>query len=295
MKTNNIFKSSFAAVALCASLFTSCDTDTPNELQSAASEEIGAYARVIEISDDVTANILAPGASSFDVTVEFVDEAQGSLVSEYKLYATFRDNTIADEFAPDNSITTEALVLSSSDIQPGAKYPTLSFTVGAQAAIDALSLDLAVVEGGDALNYRGEIILSDGRIFSSTNSGKSITSELFYNDGFGFASQFVCDLAVPNAGDYVLDMNDSYGDGWNGGAIKVIVDGVGTDYTLDSGSAITHVVNVPDGTASLSFEYVSGDWDSEVTFKITSPLGNVLSTEGPSPTIGALTLDLCQE
>ena len=297
MKTKNIFKSCLAALALVA--FNSCDTENINELQKAATEEAGAYARVISISEDTNANISDVASSTFDVEMEFVDEQSGGLVVAYRLFATFRDNTIADEFAPDHSINTEALVYSydSSSFGQGEVYPTLAITVRAQDAIAALGLDLDNSDGGDALHYRGEIELSDGRIFSSTNSGKSITSELFYNDAFGFTSQFVCippnPLPASYAGDWIINGQDDWGDGWNGAAIRVTIDGVATDYGMDDGASISHTVTVPPGTNSFSWEYISGDWDSEVTFQIFAPNGSKVIDQPLGPVAGPITLNFC--
>jgi hypothetical protein len=106
----------------------------------------------------------------------------------------------------------------------------------------------------------------------------------------------VCSLVIAApAGDWTIAMTDTYGDGWNGAAIKVIVDGVGTNYTIANGSSNTEIVTVPGGTTTLQFEFVSGDWDSEVIFTITSPNANVVAKGGPSPPVGILTLDLCKE
>jgi hypothetical protein len=96
---------------------------------------------------------------------------------------------------------------------------------------------------------------------------------------------------------FALAMQDSYGDGWNGAALAVIVDGVPTEYTVSSAQGASNAVDVtvPDGATSVQFEYISGDWDSEVTFSVTTEKGNVIAKYGPSPPIGVLTLDLCKE
>jgi alpha-tubulin suppressor-like RCC1 family protein len=96
-------------------------------------------------------------------------------------------------------------------------------------------------------------------------------------------------------GDYVINFEDTYGDGWNGASIKVIIDGEESLYTLDDGYEGSQIVSMPNGTVSLSFEFVSGDWDSEITFTITSPTGATISSEGPEPLPGSVTLYLCEE
>ncbi|WP_416867305.1 MAG: T9SS type A sorting domain-containing protein [Imperialibacter sp.] len=101
-------------------------------------------------------------------------------------------------------------------------------------------------------------------------------------------------LASPS-GDYVINFFDSYGDGWNNAAITVIIDGDETDYTLEAGSSGSETISVPNGAATLSFAFVSGEWDSEVTFTIADPSGKTIISEGPNPLAGPITLYLCDE
>lgn len=144
---------------------------------------------------------------------------------------------------------------------------------------------------GDSFQVRWELTTDDGRVFSDW--GVSVCTEF---PGANCAVNWlaVCsqDIKFPE-GNWTINMNDSYGDGWNGAAIRVVVDGTGTNYTLANGSSGQTVVAVPPGTTSLTFEFVSGDWDSEVTFSIVSPRGNQIAKGGPSPPVGVLTVNLC--
>jgi hypothetical protein len=85
---------------------------------------------------------------------------------------------------------------------------------------------------------------------------------------------------------WTLVANDSYGDGWNGASIDVTVDGTTTSYATD-GSSTTHNIAVTAGSP-YSFAFSSGDWDSEITYTLTSPDGTVWA-DGPSPTVGVIT------
>ena len=51
--------------------------------------------------------------------------------------------------------------------------------------------------------------------------------------------------------------------------IGVTIDGVSQTVGLPSGANGSQTVTVPAGATSMSFAYVSGDWDSEVTYTIT--------------------------
>jgi len=78
-------------------------------------------------------------------------------------------------------------------------------------------------------------------------------------------------------------MNDSYGDGWNGGYIETIINGVSTQHTVASGSSAASSFVVPAG-ATLEVYYRSGSWDSEVTFSISRNSESIFS-DGPSPAV----------
>ncbi len=158
---------------------------------------------------------------------------------------------------------------------------------------------------GDNFELRWELTTADGLLFDSWSP--SICTEFnTYQaaDGTPNDGGFNCTVGwilecgqVINepAQDYTIALNDSYGDGWNGAAISVIVDGVATQYTLPDGLASTEVVTVPTGTTDLSFDFISGEFDSEVTYTITSGKGNVIAAAGPSPAVGPITLNLCSE
>jgi hypothetical protein len=146
---------------------------------------------------------------------------------------------------------------------------------------------------GDAFSIRWEFTTTDGRVFNKW--GVSVCTE-FPDANCSIDFAVICSPVIASPpGDYTINMLDSYGDGWNGAAIRVIANGTPTDYTIDDGSAGSVVVTIPPGTTTLTFEFVSGDYDSEVTFTIVSPKGNIIAKKGPSPAEGEITLDLCKE
>lgn len=74
---------------------------------------------------------------------------------------------------------------------------------------------------------------------------------------------------------YLLEMNDSWGDGWNGARIDITMNGVfvGSYECLDS-TTIDSVFSFTG--AQMDFIFYSGNWDNEITFSITDPQGNIL-------------------
>jgi hypothetical protein len=146
---------------------------------------------------------------------------------------------------------------------------------------------------GDSFYVNWVLTTEDGRVFDSWSP--SVCTE-FPEANCKKSWSVVCAETIENpSGDYVISMQDSYGDGWNGAAVDVNIDGVVTNVTIDSGASGTQTISVPNGSSSITFDFVSGDWDSEVTFQIRSPKNNIIADAGPSPAAGPIKLDLCKE
>lgn len=87
---------------------------------------------------------------------------------------------------------------------------------------------------------------------------------------------------------YTLAMQDSYGDGWNGGFLNVLVNGTSTGtYAVTSGSAASAVIPVLDGQ-SIELVYTSGNWEEENTYQLFDPSGTQLFADGPNPQTGSV-------
>jgi hypothetical protein len=92
---------------------------------------------------------------------------------------------------------------------------------------------------------------------SSTEIGSVDTNE----HSFSISCELSPDKMV---GDWVLDMQDEYGDGWNGASVTFKVDGVGTDYTIADGPTGTESITVPSGTTTLKFFFNSVNFTLEM-------------------------------
>lgn len=85
---------------------------------------------------------------------------------------------------------------------------------------------------------------------------------------------------------WTVEMQDAYGDGWNGASLDFAFDGYAADIvTIDDGASATATVAVPNGSV-VDITFTSGDWDSEVTFQVYDADGNLVYSDGPSPTVG---------
>ena len=89
--------------------------------------------------------------------------------------------------------------------------------------------------------------------------------------------------------EYTLVLEDSWGDGWNGAYLQVLVDGTTTIYTLDDinddGSSATFPILVTEG-GLIRLIYSAGTSDFEVSYTLFSSEGFVIFSDGPDPNTG---------
>ena len=256
--------------------------------------ENGAVLRKIQQDPVLSKNFnIFDTQSTWELVVEQQDEQGGDLLSKVNVHISFVDkaNNGANDIDEVMVKTIEASEFSISQND----LPITHIIVKFQDALDALNMQSTDYVGGDYFPIRLELVLTDGRTFSAESSSSSLQGS-YWSSPFVYESQILCNPDTPITGDYLVNMQDSWGDGWNGAALKVTIDGVATDYTIDSGSSSSHTINVPIGSSTLTWEFVSGAWDSEITFQIIGPnSGDVIGDFGPSPAEGPLGLNYCNE
>ena len=80
---------------------------------------------------------------------------------------------------------------------------------------------------------------------------------------------------------YTIDMQDSYGDGWNGASVDVNINGsLATSFTFANGNAATDSITTMNGDI-VDFAFNSGNWDTEITFQVYDPTGIEILNIGP--------------
>ena len=89
---------------------------------------------------------------------------------------------------------------------------------------------------------------------------------------------------------YIIEMQDSYGDGWNGASIDVSLNGnIVKNLTCSGFNSIDSVLTY--SGSLVDFNFNSGSWDSEITFQITNSQGLQIGSFGPSPATGLFLSD----
>ena len=133
----------------------------------------------------------------------------------------------------------------------------------------------------------------------------------FFSSPFQYNALLTCS---PAPGDYVVEMQDSYGDGWQSpGGIEVNMDGTIVYATLcnawgdlvdgcvnDSGNLTdnyggTTTISIPAGTQSATWTYLGDSYPGEVTFQVYGPDGSMVYDSGSDPGPGLLPIAVCAE
>lgn len=233
--------------------------------------------------------------SFFSVEMEEQDVEDGGLLEQVEVFIGITDNDDDTDLEPaERSI----LVLPASAFSPGEfGLPRASFSFTFGEALDALGLDVASIEGGETIDYRLELTLTDGQVFSTGNTTNTV-SQRFFSSPFEYKPGINCFPPNVVTGDYTLLLTDTEGDGWTDGAVlTVTIDGTATEYVVPAGErGATFTISVPDGSTSLEFNYTQGsdeDTEEENGYMITSPFDETAASESSEPDGGPIRLNIC--
>jgi hypothetical protein len=297
----NIFKI-FLSTLLVFS-FNSCEDSDVVVDQVVANTQAGAVLRTINVLSN-TLNRSIP-STSFSVEVEEQDDEGGSLLESVDVFVSIRDLT------PDNGTTVKEALIKTIPASAFTTGPvdlpraTISATFGEAEA--AMGLDDTQHSPGDLFVFELRLNLTDGRTFGAADAAGIITGG-YWASPYKYNTLLLC---APKAGDYTIDMHDSFGDGWqtnggNGGdgiqvsitdaagAVTVVEFGMCTPYGdgsfLDTGDCsgtpsssgftdASATVTIPVGTAEATWNF-PGDQYGEISFEVYAPNGDLLLTVG---------------
>lgn len=198
-------------------------------------------------------NLLDPENSVVDFSID-ASESGGAVATSGEIHAAINDGAFTK-------------------LADVASFPT-NFSTNLSNVLSALGATTSAITGGDRIRF--------GVHFNTASETMTSTSY--------FDALILC---APIPGEYRVEMQDSYGDGWQGGGIEVVIDGVVVDFMNipdGDGSELIDYFNVPEGSSVLTLEYKEDTWPSEVTFQIFDPNDDQLGDWGPSPAVGFLTL-----
>lgn len=202
--------------------------------------------------------------------------ANGSKVEKVDVFITFND--VITNRAPSQS--TDAVLVKTI---AGSEFvnnigdsfrPEFNFEISLQELLDVTGVDEGAVNGSDQFIVTFILTDLDGREFTRT-----------------FDGQLVCEIPT-DVTKLFLEISDSYGDGWDGAYLNVVIDGVVTKYTINTGSQETFELNVPSGS-SLELVYFPGNYENEHTYRLYAEDGTIILKDGPSPVPGSKVLNFC--
>ncbi|NAY93020.1 hypothetical protein GTQ34_13935 [Muricauda sp. JGD-17] len=254
--------------------------------------ERGAIIRTVNINPN-SFNIFDPN-SPWTLTMEYQDDENGGLLSSVDVYINFVDN---NDFNG-NTTSTETLftTVPASEFSTGPfGLPRATFSLVYQEVLNALGVpnDSNAIFGGDQINVRLVANLTDGRTFTNTDVAANISGGSFFQAPFNYLATIVCPPTVPTPGTWSIEMQDSFGDGWNGASLDITIDGETTNYTFNTGGSASFSFDVPVDTEVISVIFNSGSFDEEISAQVTSANGNVVVDLEPSPAAGVELLDYC--
>ncbi|MCK0160641.1 hypothetical protein [Allomuricauda sp. F6463D] len=282
---------SVAALALLGLTFNSCDDGDTVIDEVFANTTSGIVLRTVNVESDELP--IGQSDSYFAVELEMQDEEDGALVESLDVFVSFSDRTVEEGETDYSASEVQVATISSSEFTTGQYgFPRTTYSITLPEMLSALSLSETNVDGGDNFSIRFAANMTDGRTFSNGQNTDTSTGS-FFASPFQYNAAVVCPPTTPTAGEWTIDMQDAYGDGWNGASVAITIDGEETSYTIDDGASVSATFDVPDGTEVISIKFVSGDWDSEVTFQVTSANGDTILDLGPSPTAEVELLNYC--
>lgn len=108
------------------------------------------------------------------------------------------------------------------------------------------------------------------------------------SSGGGKMSGNICVHGIASGGgsgttcDYTLTMHDDYDDSWNGASLDIKQNGVNIGNYSDPSGGGDEVQNITltNGSA-IELIFNSGSWDSEISYTLTDPFGNVICSADP--------------
>src|SRR5690554_1654630 len=123
------------------------------------------------------------------------------------------------------------------------------------------------------INEMAQLVEMHGYVLKDFQLLAQATDKEFINQN-NYQTKACCNITI--------DMFDSYGDGWNGATLEVIIDGSSTNYAFTNGSTKTVIITYCDGQ-NLEIIYNSGAWEGENSYTISNNHG-IIFGDGPNPT-----------
>ncbi len=248
------------------------------------------------IANDPSTFVFDDPTSVWSITWEAQDIEDGALFDDIEVYVDFVDNT-----PEDGTVETAEAFLTSIDISEfeGDVWglPRVDYSIDYQSVLDALGIPFSTTYASDQINFRVVINLIDGRSITNTDLSGTVSGGSFFSSPLNYRANVVCPPKAGTIGTWQVDMQDSFGDGWNNATLDIIIDGETTslEVSVAQGTANTEFFDITADDEVLSIQYRSGDFDGENTFQVYNPNNDLIIDGGPSPPADTELLDYCSD
>ena len=147
---------------------------------------------------------------------------------------------------------------------------------------------------GCTLNYSGDIndtfggMITDIVIVDETCNQSNGAINVTVNGGIA-PYTYSWTGATPNpCCSYTLDMEDTFGDGWDGAFLTVLINGTSIgDFTVNAGDSEIASIPVCDGE-SIEIVYSAGNFEEEHLYTLYDAQGNSVFADGTDPLTGSV-------
>ncbi|RTY86868.1 hypothetical protein [Flavobacterium sp. RSP15] len=168
-------------------LLQSCSSEESTADNVLANTTRGAILRTLKVNQS-TFNFFDT-TSKWSVNIEEQDSKNGDLLSEVRLYVKHTKNGVTSAEKLVKSYSATAFPKGSNNLPTGEVSATLAETLA----------KLGITTGGyttsDKFTMRLELVLTDGRTFTNTNSSSTVVGGVYFSSAFVYSVQFFCPLA----------------------------------------------------------------------------------------------------
>ena len=262
------------AVVLC---FASCKDESLTPVLTFDKAKIGAYPRLVELTTGEfdLANI---GSSALVYEIDFVDEENGALVSEYIIEGQFFDNTDGNDVSKASKVFK---TFSASDFSPSEKgNQGISITIPLTEALAFWDLSEDEVNAGDQFSFSTTVVHQDGTSYSAANSSQTVRGSAFQGY-FTYNGKLTCPLSDDAfSGAYSLSYEGDAGAGFG----IPFSEGTVTVNTI-SGSSTRRSFNLPWAPGIGGFPVADFIFDFVCEIVVVEDFNTGLACAGGSITI----------
>ena len=177
----------YSVLLVCGLIALACKTEMVEPIDLNTLEN-GGYVRTVS-PYPVAATTFNYSLSNLAGTkMEFVAEAitpnKGAAFASYELSVKFVDATPSNGTKTGTVQAIKSIAASSFSKDATTGYPRATIAVTANEAVTASKVALADMSEGDRFEITGTMKLTDGKSFTTTNTGLNITGGAFYSSPF---------------------------------------------------------------------------------------------------------------